>query len=464
MSNTSAPRRLTRAPDPCFHVRFPPGAAGPGLKGNAMYGIDFGTSNTVVTIRDGSGSRLLNLGSGEVVPSLMYFERDRRPSIGDEAIADYTEARGRFGGKANLYNSYRFFQALKLALKDTSFKGTNIFGSFWPAESLAGLYLREVKRRADEAAGTECVSAVVGRPVVLSGKAGLVGAGRSAGDVEDAVVERYRKACAYAGFEELRFVPEPVAAAAGMAGELSGTALVFDFGGGTLDVAVARIGGGGTEILSSAGRDLGGYLLNEDVSRARIIRHFGSEGKIRTMKGTYLDMPRWITDQVASFYALPLSDLAATRRVIKELIYDARPIDKPSLRGLAEFLDRNLTFDLFGAIDDAKIALSTVQASEIAYALPPHLSFRERLSRAEFEAIAAPRVVEAKAVVMEALRSAGKEPGDVAAVVRVGGSSRIPAFAAMLEESFPGRVREGQVFTSIAAGLLAAHDAGLSAA
>ncbi len=429
-----------------------------------MYGIDFGTSNTVVTVRDGTGARLLDLGSGEVVPSLMYFERDRRATIGDEAIADYTEARSRFGGKANLYNSYRFFQALKLALKDASFKGTTIFGSFWPAESLAGLFLREVKRRADESVGAECASAVVGRPVSLSGKAGLVTGDVSPGDVEDAVVARYRAACAYAGFEEVRFVPEPVAAAAGMSGELSGTVLVFDFGGGTLDVAVAESGAKGVRILSSAGRDLGGYLLNEDVSRARITRHFGSEGKIRTMKGNYLDMPRWITDQVASFYALPLSDLAATRRLIKELIYDARPVDKPRLRGLAEFLDRNLTFELFDAIDAAKIALSDGDAAEIAFALPPHVSFVERLTRAEFDGVIGRRVDEARALVLEALERAGRLPADVSAVIRVGGSSRVPAFAAMLESLFPGRVREGAVFTSIASGLLAAHDAGLSAA
>jgi hypothetical protein len=46
----------------------------------------------------------------------------------------------------------------------------------------------------------------------------------------------------------------------------------------------------------------------------------------------------------------------------------------------------------------------------------------------------------------------------------VGGSSRVPAFARMLEAEFPGRVREGEVFTSIASGLIGAHLAGLSIA
>lgn len=428
------------------------------------YGIDFGTSNTVVTARDGAGSRLLDLGAGTVVPSLLYFEKDRRASIGDEAIADYTEALGRFRGQGNLYQHFRFFQALKLALKNPLFNGTTVFGTFFPAESLAGLFLREVKRRADRASGSVCGSAVLGRPVMLS-EAG------SDGKDDEKVLGRYRAACAYAGFSEVSFVPEPVAAAAGMTAGASGggdgTVLVFDFGGGTLDVAIARRSGSGRasgsmSILASSGRDLGGYLLNEDVSRARIIRHFGSGGKFRTMKGSYLDMPGWITDQVASFYALPLGDIAATRKTVKDLVFDARPVDKPKLKGLLDFLDRNQTFSLFEAIDGAKIRLSGEPEAGIAWDLPPHISIRELLSQVEFEAIVAPRVAQARSVVESALDRAGIKAEDVDSVIRVGGSSRVPAFAAMLEGMFPGRVSEGEVFTSIASGLLAAHDAGLS--
>ena len=93
-----------------------------------MYGIDFGTSNTVVTARDGGTTRLLDLGEGGIVPSLLYFERDRKASIGAEAILDYTEALAKWKGSGNLYSHFRFFQALKLALKDPAFTGTTIFG------------------------------------------------------------------------------------------------------------------------------------------------------------------------------------------------------------------------------------------------------------------------------------------------------------------------------------------------
>lgn len=421
-----------------------------------MYGIDFGTSNTVVTVRQGGTTRVLDLGEGGVIPSLLYFEQGRRPSVGHEAMADYTAALGRFRDAGNLYTRFRFFQAIKLALKDPYFEGTRLFGDRVPVEELAAIFLREVKRRADEALGPEALlpgadRLVLGRPVVLSPEPGTDGL----------LQERFRKAARLAGFSEVDFVLEPVAASVNFMDRPGAVVLVFDFGGGTLDISVARTREGGIETLASAGRDLGGYLLNEDISRSRIVGHFGAGGKFRTMTGRELEMPVWITNQVASFYALPLADIQRTRNTVKDLVYDARREDKAKLRGLMEFLDRNLAFSLFDAIDGAKIGLSSAQSAEIGFAVPPHVAFTEKLSRAEFEALVAPRLAAARDLVLEALAKAGLGAGEIDRVVRVGGSSRVPAFAAMLEGLFPGRVEEGEVFTSIASGLLEARERGL---
>ncbi len=416
-----------------------------------MYGIDFGTSNTVVTVRSGGITRVLGLGEGGVLPSLLYFERDRRPSVGQEAIDDYAAALRRYRGSGNLYSRFRFFQAIKLALKDRYFEGTSIFGTRLRVEALAAIFLKEVKRRADEATGEESRSLVLGRPVVLAEDPAL----------DRRLQDRFREAARLAGFEEVDFVLEPVAASVDAAGKAGEVVLVFDFGGGTLDISLARGGPDGIETLASVGADLGGYLLNEDISRSRVIRHFGAGGKFRTMTGKWLEIPGWITNQVASFYALPLGDIAKTRAVVKDLVYDARGADKDKLRGLGEFLDRNLGFDLFREIDDAKIALSSREASAVAYAVPPFLSFREELTREGFEALIAARVAAARELVLSALAAAGLEASEVDRVVRVGGSSRVPAFARMLEALFPGRVEEGAVFTSIAAGLLEARERGL---
>ncbi len=429
-----------------------------------MYGIDFGTSNTVVTYAPsrgarGSDARLLELGEGGLVPSLLYYERDRRPSIGAEAMADYAEALGRYRGTPNPYAHFRFFQAIKLALKDPLFEGTRIFGEFRRVEALAALFLREVKRRADEALAALGEKAadeplVLGRPVVLADDA----------DADRRIEDRFREAARLAGFSEISFVYEPVAAAVSAAAAYRGVVLVFDFGGGTLDISVARGSGCDFEILANRGIDLGGYLLNEDVARARLVRHFGAEGKWRTMTGRELAMPSWITRQVASFYALPLADIHKTRTAVRELVFEARREDKDKLRGLLEFLDRNLAFELFARIDAAKIRLSEAETASIVFDVPPFIAFEEAVTRNWFEGLIAPRVEAAERLVREALAAAGLETGEVGKVVRVGGSSRVPAFARMLERLFPGRVEEGAVFTSIAAGLIGAEERGLGVA
>ncbi len=416
-----------------------------------MYGIDFGTSNTVVTYREGGKSRVLDLGEGGVIPSLLYFERDRRPSVGREAMADYAEALRRWKGKGELYSRFRFFQAIKLALKDPYFEGTAIFGSRVRVESLAAIFLKEVKRRADEATGIVARRLVLGRPVVLSPDPAL----------DARLQRRFEEASRLAGFEEVDFVFEPVAASVDSAGAEGEAVMVFDFGGGTLDICVARRRRSGLEVLSSVGADLGGYLLDEDLARSRIIGRFGAGGRFRTMTGKELEIPSWIAKQVASFYALPLADLAKTRSTIKDLVFEARSEDKDKLRGLIEFLDRNLAFELFNEIDEAKIALSDAESATIAYAVPPYVRFSEEIERPWFEALIAPRVEAARRLVESALAEAGLSADEVGRIVRVGGSSRMPAFTRMLESLFPGRVEEGAVFTSIASGLLEARERGL---
>jgi hypothetical chaperone protein len=417
-----------------------------------MYGIDFGTSNTVVTTGNGASSKILDLGEGGVLPSLLHFERDRAPTIGSSAIADYASALDRYRGAGNLYSRFRFFQGLKLALKDPYFEGSRIFGEHRLPEELVGIFLRELKRRADAETGRPSSKLVLGRPVVLSADPGM-----------DRLLEtRFDKAARIAGFSEVAFVPEPVGAAVSLLGSLQGLVLVFDFGGGTLDITLARLGPRSVDILGSVGMDLGGFILNEDISRVRLRRHFGMGGSWRSESGRWLPLPSWLANQITSFHALPLGDIAKTRSAIKELLPDVRPADRPGLRGLADFLDRNLGFSLFAEIDRAKIALSEREEDSISFAVPPHVSFVEALSRQDFEILAAPRVEAARALVHAALRGAGVEAGEVLRLVRVGGSCRIPAFIRMLEAEFPGRVVEGEVFTSIASGLLQAAELGLA--
>src|SRR5690606_25258161 len=136
--------------------------------------------------------------------------------------------------------------------------------------------------------------AVVGRPVRFAGE------GRSD---ERLALSRLRSAFLHAGFEEVIFEYEPVAAAWHYAPRLAGPAsvLIGDFGGGTRDFSLLRLvpgaGGGGHgrhEILATSGVGVAG-----DAFDARLVRHcvaplLGRGSRHRNPFGQELAVPLWL--------------------------------------------------------------------------------------------------------------------------------------------------------------------------
>jgi hypothetical chaperone protein len=412
-----------------------------------MVGIDFGTSNTVVTVRSPSGSSLVRLSpESSSLPTLLFVDRQHRIRIGHEARAAYAEAALTAGSGVA---PFRLFQALKLALKDPGIESTNVFGTQVKLEKIVAWYLAELKAKIEAQVPDWDGTAVVGRPVELSPDP----------ETDRRLQRRFESAFLAAGFRSVNFVAEPVAAAVDLVGSVEGRVLVFDFGGGTLDVSVAELKGGGITVPVSVGRDLGGYLLDEDLARARIQQHFGHGGRLVTLAGQTLEVPHEVTGQVVRFKVLPFDEIRRIKRLLPELIAEA--VDKHRLRGLLAFLEKNLTYDLYRVLDEAKIGLSSQAQAVVAFAVPPHVDFRVDVTRDEFNSIVAPRVDEARDLVLRALDWAGVAPIDVDHVIRVGGSSQIPAFVAMLDALFPRRLTAGNLFDGIALGLLPAWDRGL---
>lgn len=412
-----------------------------------MVGIDFGTSNTVVSVKGAEGPRLVRLSpESHGLPTLLYVDHGHTVRIGHEARRAYGEAARTVGsGMA----PFRLFQALKLALKDPSIESTNLFGTQVRLEKIVSWYLSALRETILGAVPGWDGVAVVGRPVELHPDAVL----------DTKLQQRFELAFLAAGFSSVSFVAEPVAAAVDLVGTIEGRVLVFDFGGGTLDVSLADVKGSSISVPVSVGRDLGGYLLDEDLARERIQGHFGHQGRLVTLAGQVLEVPHEVTGQVVRFKVLPFDEIRRIKRLIPELIVEA--VEKAKLRGLLAFLEKNLTYDLYQVLDEAKIRLSTESSSVVAFAVPPHLSFREKVTVPEFESIIAPRIAEAQALVLQALDKARCVPADIEHVVRVGGSSQVPAFANMLESLFPGRAVAGNLFDGIALGLIPAWERGL---
>jgi hypothetical chaperone protein len=434
-------------------------------------GIDFGTSNSSVAVFDGSTLRLLPLDgharNAQVMRSLLYITRDGDIVAGQRALDLYTEQNT--GREVKLERRYigevkmtfsdmtvvkdafamvdvnepgRLFQSLKRFLPVTSFKKTNVFGTEYKLEELVATLAIEMVRAAGEALGEPVRELVVGRPVRFSEEPAKDASAR----------RRLEAAWSLVGVERVRFVEEPVGAAHHYAAEAAlppdARLLVFDFGGGTLDVTVARAKGGAVEPVATAGVPIGGDLLDSQIMMSRVAPHFGRGAKYAPQG---LPVPAHLFSRLKSWQTI----VELNRPDLLELIREAaRGSDKPDeLAALEAMVTRNYGLAAFQAIESAKMALSDDDEAEVRLQ-NVDLDLRQPLTRPQFEATISTQVAVARACVLEAVAAAGWEPEEVGVVITTGGSSLIPAFRRMLSEALPrAELAESATFTSVAAGL-----------
>ncbi len=334
-------------------------------RGAWVLGVDLGTSHTVAMLRRPDGrTRPLLFDGQPLLPSAVYLDTTGRLHVGRDAVRLGQAEPGRFEP-----NPKRHVDAETVLLA----------GADVPTADLLAALLGAVAREAVAATGFL-------PPAVLTYPAAW-GARRR---------EVLTTALARAGWPPAtRLLPEPVAAARYFADVLRrpvpvGSALaVFDFGGGTLDIAVVRNEGGTAgglprfAVAASGGiDDLGGLDLD-----AALVAHLGA------------DLQK---SEPAAWAALTEPVTLAQWRARRQFWDD--------VRGAKEMLSRT--------------ALAPVLVPGVEQAVP--------VTRDEFEAAAGPLlrrgVVEAGAVI----RAAGMAPTELAGLFLVGGSSRVPLVARLL--------------------------------
>ncbi len=440
-------------------------------------GLDFGTTNSSAAVYDGSRVHLLPLDPVNNAPSIMrttlFISRNGTPSIGREAINRFTEAnvgreieyQWRYIGEAevtladvgtimqSLYaivdanTPGRLFQSLKSHLRDSSFTSTDVFGTRYSIETLIAVVLRMILERIEAEVGQKVTEIVIGRPVHYSTEARL----------DALAIERMANACVEAGMPPFRFLPEPTAAALSYASSAQGQQhiLVFDFGGGTLDVTIMRLDGkGGREVLATDGVPIGGDLIDRRLVMGKVLGHFGAGTVLGPRR---LPFPAVILEHLSEWQSI--IDLTQPRyqKIIEEAIQTG---DKThELKQLRVLVRENYGLPLYEEVERAKVRLSENRTTTIAMHVPG-ISMDQEVARWDFERLIGPDVRAVSACVDRALAAADLQPKDITVVLRTGGSSRIPVFVRMLAEKFgEERLQEMDVFTGVASGLaIAAHE------
>lgn len=400
-----------------------------------LIGIDFGTTNSVVTaLSPGGELRVLRRATEEVFRSILCFWRDGtghlRHAAGPDGIAAYLEDP----------LEARLILSMKSYLAQKSFQETRILGRPYGLEALVGLFLRELL--APFAADMAGARVIVGRPVRFVGET-----------ADDALGEaRLRAGFAAAGLPEVQVELEPAAAGHRFASNLTeaATVLVADFGGGTSDFSLLRFEPGGVTPLGHAGVGVAG-----DAFDFRIIDHVVSpllgKGGGYTVMGTELPIPPgWYT----SFARWHLLSLMRAPRMLRDIADVARNAAEPErLHHLIQLIEDEVGYELYRAISGVKAALSVKPHASLQFR---HADFvvDAEIARTDFEAWIAPELRQIGAAVDAALADAALTAGQVDRVFLTGGSSLVPAVRRLFEKRFgKARVVAGGEFVSVAEGL-----------
>ena len=325
-------------------------------------GIDLGTSNTVAVVRWPDGrTRPLLFDGQPVLPSGVYLDERNQLLIGRDA-----QRMARLDPSRYEPNPKRRIDDQTILLGDRE----------GPVVGLLAAILQTIAHKAKETCG-------VLPPATLTYPAAWGSTRR--GVLADAATQ--------AGWPSVRMVPEPIAAARYFSDVLrhpvpDGHCLaVFDFGGGTLDIAVVRNNAGVFEVVGSGGaEDLGGLDID-----AAIVDHLG-----QVLGSRHPEI--WARLQAPS-----------------------TPIDRRHHR-------------LFW--DDVRGAKEMLSRTSMASVPVPGVDDAIHLTRDELERIADPLIRRAVDCTAEVIESCRLAPGQLAGIFLVGGSSRIPLVSKRLHERF----------------------------
>jgi hypothetical chaperone protein len=257
-----------------------------------------------------------------------------------------------------------------------------------------------------------------------------------------------RQAALAAGFENVDFELEPVAAALDYERSISSpqNAVIFDFGGGTLDIAVMHLGEkNGRKVYASGGVDIAGSDFDRAIIEKRMLPHFGL-GQV-DHQPAILELINSVPDWMA------LPDLATPQN--KNLLEKAMRagLAPVRLKALQALIYNDMAFTFYNRVESAKISLSDQGAAVISLE-DRDIPVWELYTRNQFEADILEFQSRVEKVLLDTLAASGLEPGSVDAVVKTGGSSNIPLFTGMLVRIFGAeKVKKSNPFSSVAAGL-----------
>ncbi|UCE80916.1 MAG: molecular chaperone DnaK [Methanobacteriota archaeon] len=337
-----------------------------------IIGIDLGTSNSAAAVIEGGRATIVpsaegtSLG-GKAFPSYVAFTKDGQMLVGEPAR------------RQAVSNPENTVFAIKRKM-GTDYK-VGIYEKEYTPQQISAFILQKIKRDSEAYIGTPIKKAVITVPAYFN----------------DNQRQATKDAGTIAGLDVVRIINEPTAAALAYGldkSEKEQKIMVFDLGGGTLDVTIMEFGDGVFEVVSTSGdTQLGGTDMDNSLVEF-IAKDFQTEHSIDISK------------------------------------------DKMAIQRIRE------------AAEKAKIELSSTMETELNLPYltadasgPRHLAMK--LTRAKLEDLVKSTVDRCRAPMKQALDDAGLKPDQIDKIILVGGPTRMPIVQRFVEEVVGKKIERG---------------------
>ena len=403
-----------------------------------VLGVDFGTSNSAAGYLVNGKPCLVEMEPGQLtLPTTFFFDYETRQTlIGEPANAAL------LGGADG-----RFMRALKRVLGTSLMhEKRQILNKRVTFVDIISDFLSQIKSRAEAQAGQSIDAVLSGRPVVFHGTQ----------DPREEQAEADLRACYQAaGFKQIDFMPEPVAAAIsnGVLEHPDQIGLIADIGGGTSDFSIFRSRSDGVEILANHGVRIGGTDFDRSISVDLVMPFLGKGSTLCKMMGPgTTPAPAAIFSDLATWEKIPFLYTAQNIRMAEEM---ARLAEEPAkLERLVTVLKDELGHELAFAVERGKIAANgsdacpTIALDQIAghLSLPIPVGALDRILRTHSQKLTDG--------IAETLRLANVNATQIDRVVYVGGSSLMSTVSGTLRTTFPTAQHTiSEVFTAVTDGL-----------
>ena len=416
-----------------------------------VIGLDFGTTNSAIAVADaGNEATLATFADGSNATtsfrSILYFpHKDRGATVkaetkaGPEAISSYLDA----DSKGRLILSIKSYLASRL------FTSTQINGRFYTLEDLIAIILRRLRNTVIEQFGGPANSVVLGRPVRF--------AGADTEADETLALNRLRSAAELAGFAEVTFELEPVAAAYQYETQLDHDELVLigDFGGGTSDFTLAQLGPGRKRtgrnpVIGTSGVAIAGDTFDSRIMMNLVAPKLGL-GSHYVSLGKELPVPVWLYSQLSSWHHTFLLKAPKTMAVLREVKNQALEPDK--ITALVQIISENLGYALYRAVESTKVALTVNEDADFVFTHSA-ANIEDTLERWRFESWIQQDMQNIATCVRSLINQHNVNSSDIGSVFLTGGSSFVPYVRRFFAKTFGSdKLKGGEELTTVAKGL-----------